>query len=281
MKRRLTAILLCALLLCAALAGCGGGAASASAPAASTAANEAGTDAGAGGKGVIKVGISGDFFPFCFTENDESQGFEVDVWNEIGSRAGYEVAFMVSDFTGLLGMLDSGKVDTVAHSVAINAEREEKYDFSVPYVYSNYNLVTLKDSGLVALEDFAGKSVGAVMGGEGEKKLIALSDEKGLDINVVGYEGTAAMDEDVMMGRIDARLGPAIQTSATIAKNDLDMVVTDVTVFSETAGYPFPKDGQHEQMLADVDGAITAMQADGTLAEFSEKWFSLDATKPA
>lgn len=63
----------------------------------------------------MTVGIEGDFYPFCFTENDESKGFEIDVLNEIGKRAGYKVEYVVSDFTGLFGMLDSGEIDTVGH----------------------------------------------------------------------------------------------------------------------------------------------------------------------
>lgn len=230
-------------------------------------------------KGTIKVGVAGDFYPFCFTENDETKGFEIDVLTEIGKRAGYEVEFIVSDFTGIFGMLDSGKIDTVGHSVAITDERSQKYLFSDPYVYSNYNIITKKDSQLKAIEDFVGKKVGVVMGGQGEVKLNELCQKENLDIEVVGYEGTAAMDEDVLMGRLDGRLGPQIQTLATIKKNNLELVVTDATVFFETAGYPLPKDGNHDEMQKDINEALAEMKSDGTLSELSMKWFEIDATK--
>lgn len=230
-------------------------------------------------KGTIKVGVAGDFYPFCFTENDETKGFEIDVLTEIGKRAGYEVEFIVSDFTGIFGMLDSGKIDTVGHSVAITDERSQKYLFSDPYVYSNYNIITKKDSQLKAIEDFVGKKVGVVMGGQGEVKLNELCQKENLDIEVVGYEGTAAMDKDVLMGRLDGRLGPQIQTLATIKKNNLELVVTDATVFFETAGYPLPKDGNHDEMQKDINEALAEMKSDGTLSELSMKWFEIDATK--
>lgn len=230
-------------------------------------------------KGTIKVGVAGDFYPFCFTENDETKGFEIDVLTEIGKRAGYEVEFIVSDFTGIFGMLDSGKIDTVGHSVAITDERSQKYLFSDSYVYSNYNIITKKDSQLKSIEDFVGKKVGVVMGGQGEVKLNELCQKENLDIEVVGYEGTAAMDEDVLMGRLDGRLGPQIQTLATIKKNNLELVVTDATVFFETAGYPLPKDGNHDEMQKDINAALAEMKSDGTLSELSMKWFEIDATK--
>lgn len=267
MKKRLMSLLLCLVMVFTMLVGCG-------------TSEEAGDDAEATeSKGTLTVGVGGEFYPFCFSENDEIQGFEIDVLTEVAKRAGYEVEFTVSDFTGLIGMLDAGQVDTVGYSVAITDERVEKYDFSDPYVYSNYNVVTLKDSELKTIEDFVGKKVGVVMGGMGEVKLNELCEAENLDIEVVGYEGTAAMDEDVMLGRIDGRLGPQIQTMANIEKNDLDLVVTDATVFFETAGYPFPKDGAHDEMLADVNAALTAMREDGTLTEISMKWFNIDATQ--
>ena len=267
MKKRTIAKILCCVLAAGLLAGCAGGKKE-------TKENNTTKDE----KKVMTVGIAGDFYPFCYTENDESKGFEIDVLNEIGERAGYEVKFVVADFTGLFGMLDSGKIDTVGHSVAITEARQEKYLISDPYVYSKYNIITKKDSELNDIKDFANKKVGVVMGGQGEVKLNELCEKENLPIEVAGYEGTAAMDEDVLMGRIDGRLGPVIQTTANIKKNDLDLKETDANVFSETAGYPMPKDEKHEAMLKDVNEALKAMRDDGTLKELSMKWFDLDAT---
>ncbi|OZT86789.1 amino acid ABC transporter substrate-binding protein, partial [Vibrio sp. 03_296] len=38
---------------------------------------------------VVKVGMSGRYFPFTFVKQDQLQGFEVDMWDEIGKRNGY------------------------------------------------------------------------------------------------------------------------------------------------------------------------------------------------
>ena len=227
----------------------------------------------------MTVGIAGDFYPFCFTENDESKGFEIDVLNEIGKRAGYKVEYVVSDFTGLFGMLDSGEIDTVGHSVAITDERKEKYLISDPYVYSKYNIIVKKDSELNVIEDFEGKKVGVVMGGQGDIKINELCKNENIAIDIKGYEGTAAMDEDVLMGRIDGRLGPVIQTTANIKKNNLDLKVTDATVFFEVAGYPMAKDDKHEEMLKALNEALNAKKKEETVTELSMKWFKMDVTK--
>ena len=54
---------------------------------------------------TIKVGMSGKYFPFTFVKQDKLQGFEVDMWNQIGERTGYKVEFVTASFSGLFGYL--------------------------------------------------------------------------------------------------------------------------------------------------------------------------------
>jgi putative amino-acid transport system substrate-binding protein len=230
-------------------------------------------------KETIVVGASGEFFPLNFKKDDKLQGFEIQVWDEIGKRTGYNIEYKIAKFAGLFGMLDAGQIDTICHQIAINPEREEKYSFTESYLNANYQLVVKKDSDLSKLEDFKGKKIGVVAGGLGEKKLKEVNEKNNLDIDIQGYEGTAAMDADLEMGRLDARLGPAIQTSATIKEQDLDFIVTDVVIFSETAAFPFRKNDDNKEIIENINEAIKAMKEDGTLSELSMKWFDIDATK--
>lgn len=79
---------------------------------------------------VIKIGTSGGYFPFTFmNEKDELTGFEIDVWNEIGKRIGYKPEFASGKFSGLFGMLDLGKIDTISNQISITQQRKEKYLF--------------------------------------------------------------------------------------------------------------------------------------------------------
>ncbi|MGI9276385.1 MAG: transporter substrate-binding domain-containing protein, partial [Endozoicomonas sp.] len=50
---------------------------------------------------VVKVGMSGTYYPFTFMERGELQGFEVDLWKEVGSRLESEVEFVTAPFSGL------------------------------------------------------------------------------------------------------------------------------------------------------------------------------------
>lgn len=226
---------------------------------------------------VIRVGTSGEYYPWCFKKNDELQGFEIDVWNEIAKRAGYGVEFKVSKFSGLFGMLDAGQIDTVAHQISTTEERRKKYDFSETYAYSAYQFVVRQDSNLNELADFKGKKVGVVLGGNGEKTLREL--DKNKEITIVPYDGTP-MEKDVEIGRLDAAWLGAIKAQTTIEQGALKLkLATAQTGVFEINQYPFVKADKNKQLIADVNKAIKAMHEDGTLTKISQKWFHTDTTK--
>ena len=59
---------------------------------------------------------------------------------------GVEVEFSEITWEGLLASLDNGTVDLVLNQVGVTDEREEKYDFTDPYLYSYIALITTGDN---------------------------------------------------------------------------------------------------------------------------------------
>lgn len=55
------------------------------------------------------------------------------MWEEIGKRLGREIKWETAGFPGVIELLESGRVDTVADQIGITEEREEKYYFSDVY----------------------------------------------------------------------------------------------------------------------------------------------------
>ena len=199
--------------------------------------------------------------------------------HRFAEQNGWEVEYTVADFSGLFGMLDTGRIDTVARQTSSDNEaRREKYLFSDVYLYSTYNLVVRADSELEELEDFKGTRIGVVMGGDGELNLKKLNEENDLGIEIVGYEGTPAMDSDIEMGRIDGRVAPMLQTKMNIEQNGQDFKITDNVVYTEAAAYPFQKD--NTELAEAVNQTLQQMRESGKLSELSEQWFGLDATNP-
>ena len=75
---------------------------------------------------TLRVGMSGGYFPFTFVQQDKLQGFEVDFMNAVAAETGDEVEFVTMSFSGLIGALESGRIDTVANQITITPEREPR-----------------------------------------------------------------------------------------------------------------------------------------------------------
>jgi len=86
-------------------------------------------------KAKIKVGISADFPPFeYYNENEELYGFDVDLMNYIGERIGFDIEFVNMSFDQLFSAVMGGEVSCAISAIAITEERKNVVDYTVPYL---------------------------------------------------------------------------------------------------------------------------------------------------
>ncbi|MGE6608785.1 transporter substrate-binding domain-containing protein, partial [Halomonas sp. NPDC076908] len=150
---------------------------------------------------TLRVGMSGGYFPFTYVEQDELKGFEVDVMNAVGELSGDDIEFVTASFSGLAGMLESGRIDTIANQITITPEREAKYVFTEPYVYDGAQVVVRAGNDTIqGVEDLSGKSVAVNLGSNYEQLLRELPNADEIDIRT--YESN--IEQDVALGRVEA-----------------------------------------------------------------------------
>ena len=166
--RRITAIILAALMLFS-LTACGGSSSSASAPAASSAVPSGVED------GVLTVAMECAYAPYNWAQSDDSNG-AVPIANASGSYAngydvmtakriceanGWQLEIIQADWDSLIPGVLSGTYDAVIAGQSMTAERAEQVDFAGPYFYATIVCVTKADSPLASakgLSDLAGAS---------------------------------------------------------------------------------------------------------------------------
>src|SRR4051812_11744541 len=131
----------------------------------------------------ITVGMSGGYFPFTFVRQGELQGFVVDLMNVIGEELGRENEFETMSFSGLIGALEAGRIDTVANQITITPEREETFVFSDPYVIDGAHIVTREgnEATISGPADLSGKSVAVNLGSNFEDLLRELPNADEID----------------------------------------------------------------------------------------------------
>lgn len=225
----------------------------------------------------LKVGMSGQYFPFTFVEQDEIKGFEVDIMDALGKEMGRDIQYETANFSGLFGMLQSGRIDTVANQITITDDRQKAYIFSEPYVYDGAQVVTKKGNTEVeSVEDLKGKTVAVNLGSNFEALLKELpyADQ----INIKTYESN--LERDTALGRVDAFVMDRVSASQIIKEKPLPLELAGPTFSQITNAYPFHDTEEGRALRDEVNKALAALREDGTLASISEKWFGTDITQP-
>lgn len=228
---------------------------------------------------IIRVAISPGYYPFIFKENDKLKGFEIDLWNEISKRTGAKIKYECADFSGLFGLLDSDKVDTVSAQISITDKRKEKYNFSVPYEYSGMQLVVKSNNNSInTLNDLKGKTVGIGIGSVAND--IVKKQDPENKIKIVNYTSATLKGNytDLNLGRIDSVFAQDIEALISIKKSNLDLKLVGQPIDYAPIAFPFAKTKKGDTLREKVDKSINDMRKDGTLKKLSNKWIGEDIT---
>jgi putative S-methylcysteine transport system substrate-binding protein len=227
---------------------------------------------------TIRVGMSGGYFPFTFVKQDKLQGFEVDFMNAIASETGDTVEFSTMAFSGLIGALEAGRIDTVANQITITPERQAKFVFTQPYVYDGAQVVTRKGNDAIkGVEDLRGKTVAVNLGSNFEQLLRELPFAS--EITIKTYDSN--IEQDTALGRVDAFVMDRVSTAQVIAQSPLPLQLAGQPFSEIRNALPFRNDDAGRALRDKVDAAITTLKANGKLREISQKWLGDDVTAPA
>lgn len=225
---------------------------------------------------VVKVGMSGRYFPFTFVQKDKLQGFEVDMWDEIGKRNGYQIEYVTANFSGLFGLLETGRIDTISNQITITEARKAKYLFADPYVIDGAQITVRKgNDSIQGIDDLAGKTVAVNLGSNFEQLL--RSYDKDGKIKVKTYE--TGIEHDVALGRADAFVMDRLSALELIKKTGLPLQLAGQPFETIANAWPFVNNERGAMLQGEVNQALAAMRADGTVEKISLKWFGADITK--
>ncbi len=279
MKRKIFAAMLAAALL---LAGCGQGSQPSRSPAGSSpAAQSAGGSAPAADlltriqeRGEIIIATEGNWAPWTYhDENDNLTGYDIEVARLIAEKLGVTASFVEGEWDGLLAGLQGGRYDMMANGVDVTLERQETYEFSVPYAYNRTAvIVRAEDDSIHSLEDLKGKHTANTI----SSTYTQLAEQYGAE--VTGVDDLNQTMELLLSGRIDATLNSEVTFYDYMrVRPDAPLKVAVLTDDATRAAFPVPKG---ETALAEaVSQAVEELREDGTLSELSVQFFGSDISQ--
>lgn len=228
-------------------------------------------------KGTINVGTEGTYPPFTYhDESGKLTGYDVEVTRAVADKLGVDVEFKETQWDAMLAGLDSKRFDMVANQVSLTTpERMAKYDKATAYSWS----------GAVVLAPTDDNRYGSWEGLKGLRTAQSLSSNYGelaerYEAEIVPVDGMAQAVQLVKQDRADFTMNDNLAVLDYLKKfPDSELEIKLVAPASEQRGSGLILRKGDDAVVAKLDEAMAALQADGTLTKLSETFFGADISK--
>lgn len=177
--------------------------------------------------------------------------------------------------TGFFAGMDSKRYDIALNGVEITPEREQKYDFSIPYGYIHTALIVRDDNSEInSFEDLKGKTSTNSLG----STYADLAESYGA--NIITIDTLEETIQLVEHRRADATLNADVSFMDYIkAHPDAPVKIVALTEDASQIAIPIRKGKENETLKAALNSAIEELRADGTISAISQKYFGKDIAK--
>lgn len=115
---------------------------------------------------TIIIGTSSENPPFSFQVSNQNHfyGFEVELMSNICYRIGVQCQFKSVGVSSIIDELNSGKIDYAIAAIMLPDKPLKGFVFSLPYLQSGAQFMTLVNSKINAPADIRGKTIGVRKG---------------------------------------------------------------------------------------------------------------------
>ena len=217
--------------------------------------------------GVLTIGYT-IYEPMNYFDGEVFTGFDTEFAEAVCAKLGVEADFVEINWDTKFVTLDAGQIDCIWNGMTISDEVKKNCDVSKAYVKNAQVVVMKKDviENYADAESLKGLKFAAEAGSAGE----AAIKDAGLDEN---YAPVAAQTDAllaVMGGQADACVIDITMAKAMTAEGtSFAELGYSIELTTEEYGIGFKLESA---LTAEVDAAIDALKADGTLDALAEKY---------
>jgi polar amino acid transport system substrate-binding protein len=228
---------------------------------------------------TIRIATEGAFPPFNYLENNEPQGFEVDLGKALCEAAKVACVFVVHEWEGMIKGLLRREYDAVMASLAVTDKRKTMITFSRPYYRIPAAFIARKGSEIDGVRPAAltGKTIATTADSQHARFL----EERYADAELKTYGKLEEANLDLLAERVDLVLGDKLALTKFLegreGQNCCRLVGDapfDPAFYSIGVAVGLRKDDHALKGL--FDRAIDAVIADGTYDRIRAKYFSFD-----
>ncbi|MCW8397875.1 transporter substrate-binding domain-containing protein [Legionella sp. PATHC038] len=218
----------------------------------------------------ITIGILKFAPPFSSVDTHNHYfGFAVDLMREICKRIDASCIYKATDFDSQLNDLQAGVIDVTFLVSPLSDTESEHYQFSMPYITSKGQFVSLKSSDIHSIDDIKNKKIGVL-----QATLLQYSvlPQYTTEENIKVYPKITVLISALNKHDIDAAL-----MNANVAKYLLNNILKGFQLVGKPItvgnGYGIIALKKNAAIIAKINEALLEIEADGTYLTLYRKYF--------
>lgn len=222
-------------------------------------------------RGKLVVAMDVGYDPFeVLGEDGKPKGYDVDLVHEVARDLGVQVELQNTAWDGIVGALQTGKVDAIFSGMSITEERRRAVAFSTPYFSVGQVVVKKKGDGRIkGFRDLDDPSmrVATQQGTTGEQAILRFMPKAQLMQFAKTDEACVALSQ----GKCDAVVfdHPFLIKYVTLQSTELEGLWEPFTEEHIAAAVRIDS----QRLLEAINATIARLEQSGELAALQAKWF--------
>ncbi len=242
-------------------------------------------DAASDAKGtVIQVALDANVAPYCYYDDDGNiTGYDYETLLMLDDMLDdYTFEYQMVDYDAAAIGLQAGQFDLEAGSKYKTTARAEKFLITDSNYYAAVTLAVAKDSGITSIKDMNGKTLVPVPEADGLRQVYLDYMAANPDADIIQETGSSLISVAdglayVASGRYDAMIDPPDMFNDVLTQDaDLASKITVIEDPFTVVGGHFLLNEKHDDLLKQINEALSELKENGKLGELSTKWFGED-----
>jgi len=225
-------------------------------------------------EGLLSVGVEIGYPPMEYYDSDGVTllGFDIELTKALADKLGLQVTYIDTAWEGIFAGLETGKYD-IAVNITILPERQQKFNFTKPYIDSSMTIVINKyfPHKINQPQDITGYKA-AFQGDTTAQYFAEKLIEQGISFTPFSYDKIINCFDDLSLGRVDLIIVDNLVASNYAAKELFEIVWQGSS--GELIGICLKKG--NDALTSALNNALDELFKDGTLLEISQKYFNRD-----
>ncbi|MFW5828369.1 MAG: transporter substrate-binding domain-containing protein, partial [Alkalispirochaeta sp.] len=231
-----------------------------------------GTDPRPNDRTTLTIGAEPDYPPYSYIDDaGNATGFSIELFEAVAHVRNIDLQIEIAPWNELKDQLAAGELDALP-LVGRTPEREEVFDFTVPYLSLHGGIVVREDaSDVTELADLVGRRI-SVMKGDNAEEFLQRSER---EFDIVPTDTFHDALELLRDGHTDAVVIQRLVARRLLQEGDFpDLKLLDEPIPQFTQDFCFAVTEGDKELLAQLNEGLSLIVADGTFRRLQTDWFA-------